>query len=128
MKNKEYNVYKAITSYLLHQYPKVLFRYDQAGYNLSIAQAGMNKAIQMPNFKYPDLFIAKPNKHFGGLYLEIKAEDEKLYKRDEKTFKSDHLVGQQYALEQLLRAGYCASFAIGFDHAKEIIDCYMKID
>jgi len=128
MKNKEYNVYKAITSYLLHQYPKVLFRYDQAGYNLSIAQAGMNKAIQMPNFKYPDLFIAKPNKQFGGLFLEIKTEGEKIFKKDGCTFKTEHLEGQAMALHYLQLSGYDAHFAIGFDQAKILIDNYMKID
>lgn len=129
MANKpEYYVAMAVSQYLKIQYPNVIFRFDQAGYNLSIAQAGMNKAIQMREFKYPDLFIAKPNKEFAGLFIELKAEGQKLYKKDGYTFVSEHLEGQAMALHYLLKAGYDAYFAIGFDQAKSIIDNYMKID
>ena len=129
MANKpEYYVAMAVSQYLKVKYPNVIFRFDQAGYNLSIAQAGMNKAIQMREFKYPDLFIAKPNKRYAGMYLEIKKDGENLYKKDGKTYKTDHLLGQRQAMGKLIDAGYFASFAIGFDQAKSIIDNYMKID
>lgn len=55
----EYNVAKAIAEYMRFQYPKVLFRTDMAGLNLSKAQAGMNKMVQSGK-GWPDFFIAEP--------------------------------------------------------------------
>lgn len=61
MRNEEYQIYKQIATYMRYQYPKVAYRFDQAGLNLSKAQAGMNKAIQ-DSRGWPDLFIAEPKK------------------------------------------------------------------
>lgn len=88
--DREYEIYKALSTYIKLKYPSVIFRFDQAGNNLSVAQAGKNKSIQKGR-AYPDLFIAEPTKRFFGLYLEIKKEGEGIYKKDGKTFACDHI-------------------------------------
>ena len=89
---KEYTLCKAIATYLRLQYPGVIFHYDLAGLNLSRAQAGMTKVIQGSK-GWPDLFIARSNAVYSGLFIELKAEDTKLYKRD-GSFTTPHIAEQ----------------------------------
>lgn len=77
---------------------------------------------------------------YSGLFIELKREGAKL-KRDKdanKINKGDHKIRkagdwfdqhieeQATMLEELSRKGYCATFAVGFDEAKNIIDQYLK--
>lgn len=127
-KNEEYNLALAVSKYLRLQYPSVIFRFDMAGLNLSKTQAGMNKAIQHSR-AYPDLFILKPRKiqgiQYHGLFLELKKEGTKLYKKDGRP-TSEHLTEQANILLRLSENGYCAYFSVGFDQTKELIDRYLK--
>lgn len=122
--NKEYIICKQIATYLRLQYPDVIFRFDMAGLNLSMAQAGMNKVIQCGK-GWPDLFIAEPRHPYKGLFLEIKADGVKLHKKD-MSFTSPHLEEQNYMMLRLRKRGYSANFVIGFDQAKNEIDMYLK--
>lgn len=123
--SKEYQVCKAIAIYLRMQYPGVLYHFDLAGLNLSKAQAGMSKAIQHSR-GWPDLFIAAPRGGYHGLFLEIKAEGTRLLKLNH-TFVSDHIEEQADRINDLCNCGYFATFAVGFDQAKNEIDRYMKL-
>lgn len=122
--NREYNLYKAIATYLKYQYPRVLYHFDQAGTNLSKAQSGQLKAIQCGR-GYPDLVILENNIHYKGLFLEIKPEGTRLYKTD-KSYASEHIKEQFNYICELRKRGYQADFVIGFDEAKIIIDAYLK--
>ena len=133
--DREYEIYKAIATYLKLQFPKVIYRFDMAGNNLSVAQAGKNKAIQCCK-GYPDLMICKPRFtvdnsgcvviQYSGAYLEIKKEGTKLFKKDGKTFVSEHVEEQAEMIEKLKEAGYYASFAIGLDDCLRQINDYLK--
>lgn len=61
---------------------------------------------------------------YRGLFLELKAEGITLTRRD-GTYKDNHLTDQAEVLKQLNNMGYYATFACGFDKAKEIIDWYI---
>ena len=122
--NREYQICKEIAKYLKLQYPKVIFRFDMAGLSLSIAQAGMNKAIQHGK-GYPDLFISAPIGKYHGLYLEIKKEGEKLCKKDGEPI-NEHIKEQLDYLLKLQDKGYSADFAIGIDEAINKIDKYLS--
>lgn len=127
--NHEYNTCKALAMYLKCQYPKVLFRFDLAGLNLSKAQAGMNKVLQ--KFRgYPDLFILEPKKmpdgnFVHGIFLEIKKEGTSL-KRKNGNWESEHLQEQFETMQRIEQKGYLCAFAIGFDDARKLIDDYLK--
>lgn len=123
-KNPEYDVYKAAATYLKLQYPKALYRFDMAGLNLSIAQAGQNKAIQCTR-GWPDFFVCEERHAFKGLLLEIKPAGARIRKLN-GSFASDHLEEQNACLIAFLQRGYYAEFCIGFDRFKEIIDWYMN--
>lgn len=122
--NKEYQLCKAIALYMKLQYPDVIYRFDMAGLNLSIAQAGMNKAIQCGK-GWPDLFIAEPRHPYKGLFLELKAEGVKLQNKD-GSYATPHLKEQYDMLYKLRLKGYWSDFAVGFDQAKNKIDEYLK--
>lgn len=122
--NKEYLLCKALSDYLKLQYPKVYFHWDLAGLNLSMAQAGMSKAIQKQK-GYPDLFIHEMKSGCGGLLIEVKAVD--IYKKDGISLLKNEHIEEQQAMHDILNAkGYKATFGIGFDKCKAIIDEYLK--
>lgn len=121
--NKEYQVCKAIATYLKYQHPNVIFRFDMAGLCLTKAQAGMNKAIQYGK-GYPDLFIAEKRNHYSGMFLEIKAEGVKTLNKL-GNYSTPHIEEQYKMLSALKKQGYEAQMVVGFDEAKEWIDIYM---
>lgn len=127
--NAEYTLCKQIAAYLRIKYPTVVFHFDLAGLNLSRAQAGMTKAIQGGK-GWPDLFIAKPristdpDCYYAGLFIELKAEGTRLYKRD-NTYATPHLQEQGEMMSKLFRAGYYCKFAVGYNEAVRIIDKYL---
>ena len=123
-RNAEYNLCKAISIYLRLQYPSVLFHWDQSGLNLSIAQAGMNKAIQHGR-GWPDLFIAEPRGEYHGLFIEVKIEDVKLLNRKGE-YATEHLKEQSEIIAELEKRGYAACFGVGFDECQKIIDDYLQ--
>jgi hypothetical protein len=122
--NREYQICKDIAIYMRLQYPDVIYRFDMAGLNLSMAQAGMNKAIQCGK-GWPDLFIAEARRPYIGCFIEIKAEDAKLLKRD-GSYATPHLAEQSVMLFRLRKKNYYAVFAIGFNQVKTEIDNYLK--
>jgi hypothetical protein len=61
--------------------------------------------------------------HFG-LFIELKKEGTRLKKKD-GTWATEHIAEQAAVLEELRKRGYAAEFAVGFEHAKGIIDTYL---
>ena len=135
MRNKrEYEICKAVSQYLRMHPKKPLFHFDQAGANLSKAQAGMMKALNSKR-GFPDLFIAYPARigeladgsHYAhGMFLEIKHEDVKLFKKDGKTFTQPHFEEQNNYHRELHKMGYMACFAVGLDECIRLIDNWLN--
>lgn len=125
-KQPEFDLQKAVCRYLDVQYPSALYLSDSvAQVKLTFPQQARNKAIQKQGFKCPDLLILEPNADYYGLFLELKATD--IYKKDGSLKKNDHVEGQQKTLKDLWARGYFATFAIGFEQAKERIDTYFSM-
>lgn len=125
MRNEEYIVYKNIAQYMGLQYPKVLYHFDQAGLNLSKAQAGMMKAIQCDR-GFPDFQVFVANECYNGLFIEVKKDGVKLTKKS-GDWVNEHVAEQAEMIEKLIKLGYHAQFCIGFDECKECIDWYMNL-
>lgn len=121
----EKHTHEAVINYLKLQYPNALFHSDYgAGVKLTMNQAKAQKRIQN-GMAWPDIFIAEPRGEFHGLFIELKAEGVKIYKKN-GDFANDHLIKQSECLIELRRRGYWAQFTVGFDEAKKIIDIYLK--
>lgn len=127
-KTPEYDLQKAIASYLKLKYPKALFNSDLGGVKLSLGTARKMAAIR-PFRGHPDLSIYERKGGFAGLFLELKAQGVKLKYKASLGYAIDEHQQEQYAyLLKLEEQGFCCSFAVGFDEAKSIIDAYMNED
>ena len=140
MIKKEETLHLKVCDYLRKNYPDVLFRTDfSSGMKMSPGQAAKHKKFQKSR-AWPDLFIALPremiavdtksgygiySQDVGGLFLELKAEGTRLYKKDGTLRKNKHIEEQTEMLNKLIESGYYAKFAVGYDQAIQIITNYL---
>jgi len=112
---------KRVSSFMLSEHPSTPFRFDfAADMKTSIGVATKNKAIHGKwNAGYPDMFICQATKHYGGLYVELKAT---------KTVINSEHTRRQRAYHQVLRnQGYMVEFACGFEEAERVISGYLAL-
>jgi len=121
----EKELHLAVCAYIKMQFPKVIFTSDLSGLKLTIGQSVQVKKMRSSN-GIPDILIFKPNKEYHGLFIELKKDGARLFKKD-GNFVSDHIKEQVDIKNKLLSLGYFADIAIGFDEAKKLIDAYMAI-
>ena len=115
----------AIAEYLVLNYPDIEFHNDYGtGARLKPYQAKEQAKMNMYRKGWPDLFIAEPRNGYAGLFIELKRDGERLQKRN-GDWSSEHIAIQAERLKELLKKGYYAKFAVGFDEAKKIIDEYL---
>lgn len=129
-----------VADYIRLKYPSVIFHSDfGSGIKLTMGQAVKQKRLQGGRRAWPDLFIAEPREirltpHFkpdkrvtryAGLFLELKREGIRIYKRNGELVANDHIREQVKVIQELRERGYAACFAIGFDEAKKIINEYL---
>lgn len=108
------------------QYPNIIFLSDMSGLKTSIGTAVQMKSLRSGR-AIPDLIILQPNNLFNGLLIEIKVNVSDVYLKDLKTIKkNEHIKEQKNMLKRLSDLGYYATFGIGFDNCKKIIDDYLK--
>lgn len=101
MRKTEENLHLKICDYLRKNYPDVLFRTDfSSGMKMSPGQAAKHKKFQKSR-AWPDLFIAESNNFASGLFLEIKAENVIVFKRNGEIRKNKHLIEQDKMLKEL---------------------------
>ena len=127
---KESTLQCHVADYLRLQYPNVLFHSDYgSGIKLTPGQSRIQYRQNGGHRGWPDMFIASARtiggRYYHGLFIELKREGTRIYKKDGVSFATSHLADQHKVLVALNRAGYLAMFAIGFDQAKQIIDGYL---
>ncbi len=123
MNKDEAQLAYTISEYLTLQYPDVIFRWDLGGIKLTIGQAKILKNKLLHKRGYPDLFIAEPRGKWCGMFLELKKDRGEVWLKDGKTMrKIRHIQEQADMLCVLMKKGYYATFAWGWD------DCRLKID
>lgn len=136
-KASEESLQVAISTYLRLQYPNVLFTAESSGIRLTMGQAVKAKK-QRSDRALPDLWIMEPKGRYHGLIIELKKNGESPWKKDghlkKKTMKNsdgtkyDHIQEQSDILRRFLDKGYAATFSVGFDQTKKIIDDYMRMN
>lgn len=127
---KEEKIQISVCKYLKMQYPDAIFTCDLAsGMKLTIGLAAKHKS-QRSGRGYPDLCVDEPRRGYNGLRIELKSSVNSVFLKDGKTLKSDpknHLKEQIDMMERLKKRGYYASFGLGFDDTKRIIDWYFSL-
>lgn len=121
----EYSEHKSICDYLRIQYPDVVFTSDSSGIRMTIGNAKKMLALKSRH-KIPDLIIFAPRSGYHGLIIEMKKTGEKVFKTDGTMYANPHQIKQKKTLDALTESGYFATFAIGFEEAKNIIDYYFN--
>ena len=123
----EAQTHRNICDYLKLQYPEVIFRTDFAsGMKLTVGQARKHASLQSGR-SWPDLFIAEPRAGFHGLFIEVKKDGITIKKKDGNYVKDTHIREQALMLYTLGTHGYMATFGVGFDHCKQILDEYLGL-
>jgi hypothetical protein len=123
--NREENLQAAVCKYLALAYPQVIFNSDMSGVRLHRGLQAKMKRLRSSR-AMPDLMVLEPRGEVHGLLIELKAEGTRIRLRNGELTKSAH-IREQYGMLKSLRArGYFATFAVGFDEAKAVIDWYMK--
>lgn len=128
-----------IANYLAQNYPDVIFHSDVgSGVKLPPHIAKIQAAQNGGRRGYPDMFIAKPRvlvekvdgtarvvQIAAGLYIELKAEGVRVFKRNGEVVADEHIREQARVLRRLREQGYAAEFGIGYDATIKIIDEYL---
>ena len=125
MKSEEI-LHEEVARYIRFLYPKVIFNSDMSGVKLTMFQA--KKAAKLRSSRaFPDLVIYEPVDNYKGLFIELKADGVKVFKKDGSLVANKHIKEQAEMIEKLREKGYAAHFACGIDEAIKIIDNYLKI-
>ena len=141
---KESDLQAQVADYIRLRYPHALFHSDfGSGIKLTMGQAIKQKRLNGGRRSWPDMFIAEPKikkldmtkdspfdksfGHFmvGGLFIELKRQGTRIFKKDGTLVADAHIREQFDMLMDLRQRGYAAEFACGFDEAKKLIDDYM---
>ena len=125
MKSEEI-LHEEVARYIRFLYPKVIFNSDMSGVKLTMFQA--KKAAKLRSSRaFPDLIVYEPVDNYKGLFIELKADGVKVFKKDGSLVANKHIKEQAEMIEKLREKGYAAYFACGIDEAVKIIDDYLKI-
>ncbi len=117
--------HKAVCDYLKLQYPHVVFHSDASGLKLPIGQATVLSKLKSEK-SIPDLFIAQPNSKYAGIYIEIKKDKSEVFTAKGNMRRTKHIQDQWAMLQKLRSKGYQATFGLGFDGCKKVIDAYLN--
>jgi hypothetical protein len=118
-------IHMELCRYVAYKYPKALFHSDMSGVRLTKKQAGHAKRMRKKR-GHPDWILYEPRGGFVGLMIEIKPEQETIWKLDGSLRKSEHLAEQAEYGKDLRMRGWCFMFAVGLDEAIRKVDSYMK--
>jgi hypothetical protein len=121
----EKSLHRAVCDYIRLQYPNVMFNSDMSGIRLTMGQAVQAKSLRS-NQGFPDIVIYEPRCGYNALFIELKREGERVFKKDGSP-ATPHIAEQADCILRLHDRGYDACFAVGFDQAKQIIDQYLEM-
>lgn len=127
-----------VADYIRLRYPSVIFHSDfGSGIKLTMGQAIKQKRLNGGRRSWPDMFIAETiiskimhndgsYNAYSGLFVELKREGTRIFKKDGKLVADEHIREQYDMLHDLRARGYAAEFACGYEEAVTLIDSYMR--
>ena len=114
-----------IAGHIKRYHPLIIHRFDLAA-DMPLTPGQAQRAKQLQGYPgYPDLLIAEPRGGYHGLYMEIKENYAKVFKKDGTYKKSDHLDKQRIMRKRLKHRGYKVEWGLGTEDSKDKIDRYL---
>ena len=120
----EKELHREVCDYLKHGTEDIIFNTDLSGIRLLPKVARDVKELRSSN-AFPDIVIYEPRGDYSGLFIELKREGTRIYKKDGQLVADPHIREQAAMLEKLRERGYAAEFAIGYNEAIQIIKEYL---
>jgi len=119
-----------IADYLNYKYPHVPFNMSWDHVRLPIGTAKKLKRMRWanPDFVWPDLFIAWPNRCFNGLWGEIKKDKSEIFLKSGELSQSKQIQRELKSLQLLHRLEFQTFWMYSVDQAIRIIDEYINYD
>ena len=132
IKSTEEQELQQIVNWFKLQYPNYIIKTNYDHFKSSVWHAKRLNALNTQIKGYPDIFIPIIRKNatggvYGGLYIEFKRTGEKILNKSQG-LKTDHLKNQNAMLQKLYDSGYYATFGLGFENTKEIINNYINME
>ena len=122
---KESDVQKAAVKYLSMMKGNLIVVSDPNGIRLTIGQATQLKKMRLPpEGGHPDILVLEPKGEYHGLFIEVKKEGTKIYKKD-GSHASEHVQKQSAVHDRLRLKGYFGGFACGVDQCVSMIEEYL---
>ena len=116
-----------VADYIRLRYPSVIFHSDfGSGIKLTMGQAIRQKRLNGGRRAWPDMVLAESRGGYGALFIELKKEGTRIFKKDGTLVSDAHIREQFDMLAELRNRGYAAEFGIGFEGTKKLIDDYME--
>lgn len=123
----EQKIQEYIADYLVKYHSDVVFHSDfGSGTKLSKYQAVRQKKQNGGRSGWPDMFIAEPRGKYSGLFIELKRDGVRIFKKDGTLVSDGHIRDQFDVLSSLRARGYAADFAIGYEDAIKKIENYLR--
>jgi len=130
-RSREDTIHQHFARFLKYQFPKCLFNTDLAGVPMYGVMAKKASQYRSGN-GFPDIMIFEPRLGYGGLFIELKKDNERLVLvkdgqvRNRGEWKNDHVATQAKRIQEFNDRDYLATFAIGYDHAQAIASIYLR--
>jgi len=125
---RELQIQLELCRYVALKYPKAVFSSDLSGLELPKKIVKLILKLRSEN-GFLDFQMFEPNDRYSALFIEIKAEGNSPFRKDNGLLRKDstgHLQEQQAMIFKLRKRGYFALFGIGLDECRYIVDDYMK--
>lgn len=128
-KQREKSIQRALMGTLRREFPFVIDFYNDwaAGAYLTHGQSQQRRALSSGK-GWSDFFLPYPSRGYHGMFLEIKREDIKIYRRDGNLVADEQVRLEAAFLERMNKLGYFGRFGIGMDNCERLLRWYLNPD
>jgi hypothetical protein len=126
-KQREKVIQKALMGTLRREFPFVVDFFNDwaAGAYLTQGQSSQRRALSSGK-GWADFFLPWPSRGFHGMFLEIKREDIKIYRRDGNLVADEQIRTEAAFLERMNRLHYFARFGVGMEGCERLLRWYLN--
>ena len=126
MRKDEMKIQVALCDWMRREFPSAMFRSDGAGFRMTMGVAKQYARLQSCK-GWPDFMLVEPQAPFHGLFIEIKATRDDVFKKNGEMRSNKHIANQADVIARLRGRHFAAVFGVGLEHCIRIVTLYMRI-